>query len=244
MTRRRPRAKPRPVAPAAVAAPAAIRKMPAAASQQFSRPFWLANILRERIVGGVWQPGTRIREADLQQEFGFSNGPIREALQMVVADGLAERTPWQGVRVVAHDEKQIVELFEVRLALLEYAAELAARRAPEDALAAAPAIKQAMDQGFVEIAAGGGHPAFHGKLSQWLLGATGNAKLQRVWDATMLQTLIYVNASLRKSAGAKTKGLIHDLIDAITARDATAARKAARELTRQTLLDLGINGIV
>jgi DNA-binding GntR family transcriptional regulator len=60
----------------------------------------------------------------------------------------------------------------------------------------------------------------------------------------MLQTLIYVNASLRKSAGAKTKGLIHDLIDAITARDAAAARKAARELTRQTLLDLGINGIV
>jgi DNA-binding GntR family transcriptional regulator len=213
-------------------------------SQQFSRPVWLANILRDRIVNGLYQPGSRIREANLQQEFGFSNGPIREALQMIVADGLAQRTPWQGVRVIALDEKQIVELFQVRLALLEYAAELAARCASKQSLAAAVQLKKNIDEGFLRIKSGSGLLSFHGELSQWLLSAAGNEKLQKVWDTTMLQTLIYVNASMRQGAGARSRALIHRLIDAIVARDVLIARDAARKLTQQTVRDLGINGVV
>ena len=44
----------------------------------------------------------------------------------MVADGLADRAPWQGVRIKSLSKPRIVELFQVRLALLEYAAELAA----------------------------------------------------------------------------------------------------------------------
>jgi DNA-binding FadR family transcriptional regulator len=110
--------------------PAAKPRTPRAdAEPQFSRAQWLAEILRERIISGAYQPGERIREAQLREEFGFSNGPIREALQKVVAAGLAESAPWQGVRVRLLDQTQILELFQVRLALLEYAAELAARNA-------------------------------------------------------------------------------------------------------------------
>ena len=82
---------------------------------RFSRTGWLAGILRERILGGVYQPGERIREVQLRTEFGFSNGPIREALQAIVADGLAERAPWHGVRVKRLDEQQLIDLFQVRL---------------------------------------------------------------------------------------------------------------------------------
>ena len=53
----------------------------------------------------------------LRTEFGFSNGPIREALQVIVADGLAERAPWHGVRIKMLDEQQLIDLFQVRLAL-------------------------------------------------------------------------------------------------------------------------------
>ena len=99
------------------------------AEHRFSRALWLAQILRQRIISGFYPPGERIREADLRAEFGFSNGPIRQALQTVVADGLAERAPWQSFRIKLLSRKQIVELFQVRSALLEYAAELAARNA-------------------------------------------------------------------------------------------------------------------
>ncbi len=211
---------------------------------RFSRTGWLAGILRERILGGVYRPGERIREVQLRTEFGFSNGPIREALQAIVADGLAERAPWHGVRVKMLDEQQLIDLFQVRLALIEYAAELAARRASDRLTESAAALKRELDAGFRRIERSDSHPSFNGGLSQWLLAAAGNEALHAIWDKTMLQTLIYVNASLMRSRGRKSRALINRLIDTICAGDVVAARTAARELTRQTLVDLGLKGTV
>ncbi|HWM83921.1 MAG TPA: GntR family transcriptional regulator [Pseudolabrys sp.] len=214
----------------------------AADASRFTRTDWLADVLRERILNGTYAPGERIREVQLRSEFGFSNGPIREALQAMVAEGLAERAPWHGVHVKKLDERQLLQLFQLRLALLEYSAELAARNRTDAMAAGAAVLKQHLDAGFSEIERGGQHPSFSGRLSQWLLSAAGNAMLQDVWDKTMRQTLIYVNASLMRGKGRRSKALINALIDAICAGDVAAARAAARDLTQQTLIDLGIDG--
>jgi DNA-binding GntR family transcriptional regulator len=221
--------------PAKAAAPTSI-----VVPTQFSRPYWLAKILRERIISGHYPPGQRVREVDLRQEFGFSNGPIREALHLIVADGLAERAPWQGVRVISLDEKQILELFQVRLALLEYAAELAARRCTPEIVAQAEELKKTFERDFSKARRDAQHPSFHGLLSKWLIDAAGNEKLKVVWEKTMLQTLIYVNAWLQRNDVVRSEKLIERLIDAVIAQDVPAAREAARALTRQTLADLGI----
>jgi DNA-binding GntR family transcriptional regulator len=215
-------------------------RQPALADDRFSRTTWLANILRERILAGIYKPGERIREVQLRSEFGFSNGPIRESLQAIVADGLAERAPWHGVSVKTLSDRGLVELFQVRLALLEYAAELAARHPSEAMLSSAKKLKQELDDWFKEIERPGGHPSFNGKLSKWLLTCAGNKALHAIWDKTMQQTLIYVNASLVRSHGRKSRVLIDQLINSICAGDVSAARGAARALTVQTLIDLGI----
>jgi DNA-binding GntR family transcriptional regulator len=209
---------------------------------RFSRTGWLAGILRERILDGTYQPGERIREVQLRSEFGFSNGPIREALQAVVADGLAERAPWHGVRVKKLSESELIELFHVRLALLEYAAELAARRRSAALTASGKALKKEFDTAFNAYDVPDHHPSFNGRLSQWLLASAGNKALHELWDKTMQQTLIYVNASLERSHGRKSRVLVNQLIDAICKGDIEAARIAARTLTKQTVVDLGITG--
>jgi DNA-binding GntR family transcriptional regulator len=218
------------------------RSDPAAGEHRLSRALWLAQTLRQRIISGFYPPGARIREAELRAEFGFSNGPIRQALQTVVADGLAERAPWQSVRIKLLSQAQIVELFQVRSALLEYAAELAARNPLPGAIENAASLKRSIDEDLSRIKAG--HPSFNGRLSQWLLASAGNQALREIWDKTMQQTLIYVNAWLRRGQGAKSRVLIHRLIDCICGGDVAQARAAARELTRQTLVDLGIDGTV
>jgi len=212
--------------------------------QRFSRTGWLAGILRERILNGTYKPGERIREVQLRTEFGFSNGPIREALQAIVADGLAERAPWHGVRIKTLSEQELLELFQVRLALLEYAAELAARNHSDAKADSTKEIKREMNAAFDRLDGTGGHPSFNGRLSQWLLTAAGNKALHEVWDKTMQQTLIYVNASFVRAHSRKSRALIYDLIDAIGAGDVAAARTAARALTAQTILDLGLKGSV
>jgi DNA-binding GntR family transcriptional regulator len=126
---------------------------------RFSRTEWLANIIRERILDGTYQPGERIREVQLRTEFGFSNGPIRESLQAIVADGLAERAPWQGVRVKTLSERELIELFQVRLALLEYASELAAQNVDPQLRETGAALKRELRSAFKEFDKSGRHPS-------------------------------------------------------------------------------------
>lgn len=206
-----------------------------------SRAAWLGNLLKDRVFSGHYRPGERIRETELRLEFRLSNGPIRDALQFLVAEGLAEKVPWQGVSVINLSEIEIFELFQIRLALLEYAAELAALRASPEVLAQAPQIKAAMDAAF--DAAQAHHPSSNRQLSRWILAGAGNRMLAQTWDRTVSISHLYVRAMLTSADGARSKRLIYSLIDAIVARDVAVARAAVRELTAQTLNDLNIKGI-
>ena len=208
-------------------------------ANRFSRASFIADILRNRVIDGTYAPGERIREAQLRDEFGFSNGPIREALQQLVADGLAQRAPWQGVRVVELSEDEIVQLFELRSALLEYAAERAAERAGHADVRSAKTLRELLAK--KHAAARAGHPEpVSGATTDWVIGVAGNAQIEAVWQATMLRSRIYVHRSMRRTAGALTAPLIEDLISAILRHKPMAARAAARELTRQIMAGAGI----
>lgn len=203
--------------------------------RSFSRPERIANVLRDRILNGHYKPGERLREIELRSEFGFSNGPTREALQLLAAEGLVDRSPWQGVKVIELAKHEIVELFHVRLALLEYAVELAATRKNQDVLKEASAIKRELKASFAK-ARKGGMPNLGGRLMDWVFRAGGNKQLEHLWNRTMLRCRIYVYQSLRSGTG--THEFTYALIDAVVAGDVKRARQSARDLTRQTLFDL------
>ena len=216
---------------------------PRATELPVSRSAWLGNLLRDRVLAGQYCPGERIPESELRLEFGLSNGPIRDALQFLVAEGLAEKVPWQGVRVIKLTESEILELFQIRLALLEYAAERAALNAPPEILAQAPQIKEKIDAIFEAAQSEPSHPSSNRQLSRWILAGAGNRKLAQTWDRTVSICHIYMRALLTSANEARSHRLIHSLIDAIVARDVAAARAAVRELTIQTLDDLNIKGL-
>jgi DNA-binding GntR family transcriptional regulator len=214
---------------------------PVATPPTMSRGEWLADIVKDRILNGVYQPGERILESDLQQEFSFSNGPVREALQLVVAATLAERSPWQGVRVVTLTSAEIGELFQVRTALLEYIAERAASFGSKETLVRGADLKRRLKATFAEAASTGTSPAFSGELSAWLLEGAGNSMLRQMWDSITLRSRIYVNDALRKKANTESLDRLSDLIDAVGARDPQKARQAARALTQHLLIQLDVD---
>jgi DNA-binding GntR family transcriptional regulator len=73
-----------------------------------------------------------------------------------------------------------------------------------------------------------------------VLAAARNPSIAEVWHRTMLRSMIYVRRSMQRTAGASTEPIIARLIDAILARRPADARAAARELTRQMLVDVGM----
>lgn len=67
-----------------------------------SRYGWLAAALRSRVLQGEWQPGEAIPpEAALSRSYGVALGTIRQALALLVADGLLERRHGRGTFVKA-----------------------------------------------------------------------------------------------------------------------------------------------
>jgi DNA-binding GntR family transcriptional regulator len=195
-------------------------------------------IVQDRIVSGQYRPGSWIREAELQREFGLSNGPVREALQGVVGDGLAERAAFRGVRVIDLNEREIDELFEVRFALLGFAAERAAEHAGTGARRSAELLKTKLRKSSTQNR--DARTWLGGELSHWVLGLAANSRLQGTYERILLQSLIYV-ALARKQDGERDALLnrAYDVIDAVVEGQAAKARDAVGALNLQTLRYLG-----
>lgn len=117
---------------------AAIRKRPITGPRASVPPAHGATVafvverLREDILAGRLRPGSRLVESDLTSRFGVSRGPVREALRRLTADGLIEHWPHRGAVVRRLTEREIRELFLIRIEMEALAARLAAAAdAPE-----------------------------------------------------------------------------------------------------------------
>jgi DNA-binding GntR family transcriptional regulator len=88
--------------------------------------------LREDIVGWRLPPGSVLAEVEQSERLGVSRTPLREALGRLVADGLVAQLGGRGLVVTAVSLADVTALFELRQALEQEAARLAAaRRDPE-----------------------------------------------------------------------------------------------------------------
>jgi DNA-binding GntR family transcriptional regulator len=74
----------------------------------------VASVLRELIVTGGLPSGAHLREAALAQQLGVSRNTVREAVQILVSDGLVRREMHRGAYVAELTEDDVRDLFRVR----------------------------------------------------------------------------------------------------------------------------------
>ena len=92
--------------------------------------------LLDEIQSGALAPGTVLGEVEQSTRLGVSRTPLREALGRLAADGLVAQASPRVTVVTDIDAGDIRELFEVRRALEESAARLAAARGDDTVFAA------------------------------------------------------------------------------------------------------------
>ncbi len=92
--------------------------------------------LLDEIQSGALPPGTVLGEVEQSTRLGVSRTPLREALRRLIADGLVVQASPRVTVVSDLDTGDIRELFEVRRALEESAARLAAVRGDRHVFAA------------------------------------------------------------------------------------------------------------
>lgn len=93
----------------------------------------LVGLIRALILSGTFAPGEKVLPKDLQERFGVSHVPVREALRALEAEGLVVTTPRQSPRVAAMTMDELHEVYQLRR-LLEPTlnANAVAQRSPDD----------------------------------------------------------------------------------------------------------------
>lgn len=84
--------------------------------------------IKQAILDGTFEPGAALVESSVAEWCGVSRTPVREALTRLEQDGLIARTD-RGVIVRERTPEEILDIYEVRIALETVAARIAAERA-------------------------------------------------------------------------------------------------------------------
>lgn len=77
----------------------------------------LAYIIKDKIINGELKPGEKVKVRDLAEEFQTSTTPVRDALNKVVSDGMATVSPRVGYFVKSFSDKDVDDIFFVRITL-------------------------------------------------------------------------------------------------------------------------------
>jgi DNA-binding GntR family transcriptional regulator len=113
------------------------------AMERETTPVRIAAALRAEIARGVLPPGTRIPEMEFTAAFGVSRHTLREAISLLVAEGLLTRASFKGVEVTKLSGADVRDIYAARR-LIELAAVDALNRAPPALIEALMAAIQAV----------------------------------------------------------------------------------------------------
>jgi DNA-binding GntR family transcriptional regulator len=96
-------------------------------------PFVVAKRIREAILDEVFKPGDHLTETELVEKFEVSRSPVREALLALEMEGTIILSPFKGAIVKPLSPEEVLDIAELRLALISLAVKPAHRHlAPAD----------------------------------------------------------------------------------------------------------------
>lgn len=201
--------------------------------------------IQRKIASGELRPGDAVSELALSKELGSSRTPIREAIGLLVAEGLLEQVHNRGAVVVQLTRQDIIDLYELREALEVYAVAKVTRETPgradlerlhkltneilllrdELAQSTASALNAQQMHRFVTC-----DLSFH----TLLIRMAANARILKVLNETRL--LMRIFAIHRQGHSVQLLERIHGyhaaVLNAVEKRDADAAAKALSEHIR------------
>jgi DNA-binding GntR family transcriptional regulator len=184
--------------------------------------------IRELLLSGTLKAGERLREPWLSERLGISRPPLREAIRILVHQGLLESMPRRGVRVVSLTARDVYDIYTLRAVLDRFALEVAMPVADPERLdplrAAVAEMRAALDDDnhaeYVEA-----NRQFHLAL----IRLADNGRLTMTYDLLMNQMQLLMSVNLRREWSRDRELGIHrheDLLTAIESGDRQEALAA------------------
>jgi len=84
-------------------------------------PFLVVRRIREGILDEVFKPGDHLGESELAEKFKVSRSPVRETLLALEKEGTVIVSPYKGAIVKPLSAEEVLDIAELRLALISLA---------------------------------------------------------------------------------------------------------------------------
>lgn len=149
--------------------------------------------LRAAILYGSLEPGAQLGEAELAARLGISRGPLREAMQRLVQEGLLHSEPHRGLFVITLDETDVEDVYLARLAIERAACELIMQRNRGEAVVRLTGALDALVDAARQrdrVKMSDADQEFH----QVLVSSSGSARLERMAQTLLVETRMCLNA--------------------------------------------------
>jgi DNA-binding GntR family transcriptional regulator len=184
-------------------------------------------VIREAIRNGQYPGGSWIREIAVAQVAEVSRTSVRQALNVLAAEGYVELHPNRGAMVVDWSEENLLQVFDVRAMLESYGCELAATHRTEEELGE---LQREADL-FSTLVHQDGTPdsrliaESNNRFHRLILSAGRNARLASLLVAVVQVPMVKQTfAKYDRVALVRSAQQHHDLVVAIRARDGAWAR--------------------
>jgi DNA-binding GntR family transcriptional regulator len=183
--------------------------------------------LRTKLMRGGFQPGQKLKIAELAAAFGTSAMPVREALGRLVAERALESLPNRSMRVPSISRDTLADLVQARCAVEGLAVERAAARIDAATIAMLEryiAAQTATDAGHEPEASAEQNRAFHFAVYR----AAESTVLLPMIESLWLQFGPYLRVASERFDGGGGRGTnFHvEIVAALARRDGRQARSA------------------
>lgn len=156
----------------------------------------IARQLRSAIMNGALPPGTQLGESELAAKFAVSRGPLREAMQRLVQEGLLRSERHRGLFVIDLEPADIHDIYVTRNAIEQAAARLIMRGDRRAVANRLGAIHDEMRSGIAKRdpqAVSESDALFH----QVFVAASGSRRLNRMARTLLIETRMCISALQR-----------------------------------------------
>jgi DNA-binding GntR family transcriptional regulator len=183
--------------------------------------------LRDKLMRGGFEPGQKLKIAELAEAFGTSAMPVREALNRLTAERALETLPSRTVRIPALSKECLQDLKETRFAVEGLAVARAAANMTPETLAVLRSFIDAQsetDAAHFSEASAEQNRAFHFAIYR----QSGSTVLLPIIESLWLQFGPYLRDASERFDGRDGRGTnFHvEIVEALARGDAEAARSA------------------
>ena len=174
------------------------------------------------ILSGEFPLGSPIAEVEIGEALGLSRSPVREALKRMEAEGLVSHFPGRGTFVTDITQRDLEEIFELRIMFELHALHTACRYFDEEML-------DRLEQAFLDLNENSDPQQYYDAnhlLHTSIIAYGGNSRLEKFYDMLTAQFAIVNRISARDPEhfnASKKKHL--NIIRALKQRDEASAER-------------------